>query len=426
MRINKFLIRVTLTVILTLFFIPIYAQNKKFTVVLDAGHGGSDPGSYRTFSDLGTLNEKDITLAVTLLIGKKLEKNKDFKVIYTRKTDVYPTLTERTNLTNRSKADLFVSMHCNASKRSEAYGTETFVQGPNQNKENLEVAKAENDVIYLDEQDRETFASYDPNSPESLIALKIQQSKYLESSLLLGGLIEDSFVNKDKRFSRGVKQQNLHVLRRNATPSVLVEMGFVSNYEDAKYISSQEGQEAIAESVYQSIVNYKKRLDRNVKAEPVKEAEKPLKNDYRVLLMSSTTKYNDGDPAFKGLKYILTIKEGSIYKYYYSTTNYASIKEQNVKTAKDAGFRTAWAVAFTPNQKLSNGYYTIEVAVSENRLPKESPVLTKLKDVEREKTGGIHYYTYGNVKTLEEAIKLKKEVEDKGIKNVVIQKKLKN
>ena len=426
MRINKFLIRVTLTVILTLFFIPAYAQNKKFTVVLDAGHGGSDPGSYRTFSDLGTLNEKDITLAVTLLIGKKLEKNKDFKVIYTRKTDVYPTLTERTNLTNRSKADLFVSMHCNASKRSEAYGTETFVQGPNQNKENLEVAKAENDVIYLDEQDRETFASYDPNSPESLIALKIQQSKYLESSLLLGGLIEDSFVNKDKRYSRGVKQQNLHVLRRNATPSVLVEMGFVSNYEDAKYISSEEGQEAIAESVYQSIVNYKKRLDRNVKVEPVKEAEKPLKNDYRVLLMSSTTKYNDGDPAFKGLKYILTIKEGSMYKYYYSTTNYVSIKEQNVKTAKDAGFRTAWAVAFTPNQKLSNGYYTIEVAVSENRLPKESPVLTKLKDVEREKTGGVHYYTYGNVKTLEEAIKLKKEVEDKGIKNVVIQKKQKN
>ena len=426
MRINKFLIRATLTVILTLFFIPTYAQNKKFTVVLDAGHGGSDPGSYRTFLDFGTLNEKDITLAVTLLIGKKLEKNKDFKVIYTRKTDVYPTLTERTNLTNRSKADLFVSMHCNASKRPEAYGTETFVQGPNQNKENLEVAKAENDVIYLDEQDRETFASYDPNSPESLIALKIQQSKYLESSLLLGGLIEDSFVNKDKRFSRGVKQQNLHVLRRNATPSVLVEMGFVSNYEDAKYISSQEGQEAIAESVYQSIVNYKKRLDRNVKVEPVKEAEKPLKNDYRVLLMSSTTKYNDGDPAFKGLKYILTIKEGSLYKYYYSTTNYASIKEQNVKTAKDAGFRTAWAVAFTPNQKLSNGYYTIEVAVSENRLPKESPVLTKLKDVEREKTGGVHYYTYGNVKTLEEAIKLKKEVEDKGIKNVVIQKKQKN
>ena len=240
----------------------------------------------------------NLQLDIEQIIEEKLEKNKDFKVIYTRKTDSYPSLTERTNLANKNKADLFVSMHCNASKRPEAYGSETFVQGPNQNKENLEVAKAENDVIYLDEQDRETFASYDPNSPESLIALKIQQNKYLESSLLLGGLIEDNFVNKDKRYSRGVKQQNLHVLRRNATPSVLVEMGFVSNYEEAKYISSQEGQEAIAESVYQAIVNYKKRLDRNVKAEPVKEAEKPMKTDSRILLMSSVTKYNEGDPAF--------------------------------------------------------------------------------------------------------------------------------
>ena len=422
MRINKFLIRATLIVILTLFFIPAYAQNKKFTVVLDAGHGGSDPGSYRTFSDLGTLNEKDITLAVTLLIGKKLEKNKDFKVIYTRKTDVYPTLTERTSLTNRSKADLFVSMHCNASKRPEAYGSETFVQGPNQNKENLEVAKAENDVIYLDEQDRETFASYDPNSPESLIALKIQQSKYLESSLLLGGLIEDNFVNKDKRYSRGVKQQNLHVLRRNATPSVLVEMGFVSNYEEAKYISSQEGQEAIAESVYQAIVNYKKRLDRNVKAEPVKEVEKPMKTDNRILLMSSVTKYDEGDPAFRGLKYILTIKDGSMYRYYYSTTNYASIRDENLKTAKDAGFKNATVVSFTPDQKLSQGYYTIELAASPSKLPKDSPV-NKIPDVKREKVGDMHYYTVGNVKTLEEAVKLRKQMEEQGIKNPVIQKK---
>ena len=200
MRINKFLIRATLTVILTLFFIPAYAQKKKFTVILDAGHGGQDIGATRTYSELGKLNEKDITLAVTLLVGEKLEKNKDFKVIYTRKTDSYPSLTERTNLANKTKADLFVSMQCNSSRGTEANGTETFVQGPNQNKENLEVAKAENDVIYLDEQDRETFASYDPNSPESLIALKIQQSKYLESSLLVGSFVEENFVNNAKIF----------------------------------------------------------------------------------------------------------------------------------------------------------------------------------------------------------------------------------
>ena len=116
-------------------------------------------------------------------------------------------------------------------------GTETFIQGPNQNRTNLEVAKAENDVIYLDEKDREMFATYDPKSPESLIALKIQQSKYLESSLLIGSLVEENFTNKDKRASRGIKQADLHVLRMNAMPSVLIETGFVNNYEDASYLS---------------------------------------------------------------------------------------------------------------------------------------------------------------------------------------------
>lgn len=425
MRANKFSLKLILT-ILTLFFVPFSAQ-KKFTVVLDAGHGGSDFGAVRYYSDLGQLNEKDIALSVTLMIGKKLEKNKDVKVIYTRKTDIYPSLTERTNLANRSKADLFVSMHCNAAKNSAAYGTETFVQGPNQNKENLEVAKAENDVIFLDEQDKETFASYDPTSPESLIALKIQQSKYLESSLLMGSFVEENFVNKDKRFSRGVKQQNLHVLRRNAMPSVLVEMGFLSNYDDAVYMASEKGKEDMAESVYRAILSYKQRLDRNVAKvatkEPEKVVEKPSKYDYRILLMSSATKYNEGDPAFKGLKYILTIKDGLIYRYYYGNTNFDSQKNQNLQQAKDAGFRSAVVKNFTPKEKLSEGYYTIELGDFDSRLPKSHPILSAFDGVEREKFNGRHYYTYGNVKTLEEAVELKKQVESKGLKNVVIQKK---
>lgn len=422
MKGNNFLIKITLT-LLTLFFLLFSAQQKPFVLVLDAGHGGKDIGATRTYSDLGRLQEKDIALSVTLMIGEKLEKHKDFKVIYTRKTDVYPSLTDRTNLANRSKADLFVSMHCNASRGTTAYGTETFVQGPEQNRENLEVAKAENDVIYLDEQDRETFASYDPTSPESLIALRIQQSKYLESSLLMGSFVEENFVNKDRRFSRGVKQQNLHVLRRNAMPSVLVEMGFISNYEDAAYMATQRGQEEIAESVYQAIVSYKKKFERNLaKVEPPKPAEKPMKNDSRILLMSSTTKYNEGNPVFRGLKYILTIKDGQMYRYYYSVTNFASIREENLKTAKDAGFRNATAVTFVPNQKLKQGYYTIEIAVSPSRLSKDSPIL-RMKDVQREKIGNMHYYTYGNVQTLEEAVELKKQLENQGVIYPVIHKK---
>ena len=173
---NSFSVKKYLFLLFSLVFILPNAQ-KKFTIVLDAGHGGSDVGANRRYADLGTVQEKDVTLAIVLKLGRMLEKNKDYKVIYTRKVDEYPSLSSRTTLANRSKADLFLSVHVNssASASSSAFGTETFIQGPNQNKKNLEVAKAENDVIYLDEKDREIFASYDPSSPESLIALKIQQ-----------------------------------------------------------------------------------------------------------------------------------------------------------------------------------------------------------------------------------------------------------
>lgn len=404
------------------------SSQKKFTIVLDAGHGGSDHGATRTYSDIGKISEKDVTLAVVLKIGSMLEKNKDFKVIYTRKFDEFPSLSDRTNLANRSKADLFVSVHCNSSQRPTAYGTETYVQGPNQNDENLEVAKRENDVIFLDEKDKQTFGSYNASSPESLIALKLQQSKYLESSLLLGGLVEGNFVNKDKRFSRGVFQKNLHVLRMNAMPSVLIETGFINHPEESHYLASEKGQDEIAESIYSAIIDYKKAVDRKSggpiavkKPEPEKPVETALRNDFRILLLSSPVKYNDEDPALKGLNYILPLKENGLYKYFYGVTNMATVKDINLKTAKDAGFKNAFAVGFMPNQKLSSGYYTIEVFVGE-KLNGNSFILQTLKDVERNKDSGVFYYTYGKVYTLEDAVKLQKDIEAKGIKNTIIQK----
>ncbi|PIF43355.1 N-acetylmuramoyl-L-alanine amidase [Chryseobacterium sp. 52] len=419
--------KIILSFLLILSSTLIFSQ-KKFTIVLDAGHGGSDHGANRSYADIGRVAEKDVTLAVTLKVGAMLEKNRDFKVIYTRKIDEYPSLSDRTNLANRSKADLFVSIHCNSSQRPTAYGTETYVQGPNQNDENLEVAKRENDVIFLDEKDKQTFGSYNPSSPESLIALKLQQNKYLESSLLLGGLVEDNFVNKDKRFSRGVFQKNLHVLRMNAMPSVLIETGFINHPEESHYLASEKGQNEISESIYNAIIDYKRAIDRKTggsiatkRPEPEKPAESPLKNDFRILLLSSPTKYNEGDPALKGLNYILPLKDNGQYKYYYGVTNMASVKDINLKTAKDAGFRNAYAVGFMPNQKLLTGYYTIEVYTGE-KLNGNSFILQTLKDVERNKDNGIFYYTYGKVFTLEDAVKLQKDLESRGIKNTIIQK----
>ena len=411
-------------IILTFFFlfsIQISSQ-KKFIIVLDAGHGGKDVGAARRYESLGLLQEKDITLSIVLKVGRMLEKNKDYKIIYTRKIDEYPSLIDRTDLANRSRADLFISVHCNANTKSSPYGTETYVQGPDQNKTNLEVAKRENDVILLDAKDKEIFASYDPTSPESLIALKIQQSEYLESSLIFGGFVEENFVKKDKRFSRGVLQKNLHILRLNAMPSVLIETGFISNPEDAAYLASENGQNEIAESIYNAVISYKKKIDRNQKKEAESPKEQPLKNDFRILLMSTPNKYNDDDPALRGLKYILTIKENSLYKYYYSVTNFASVKENNLKTAKDAGFRNASAISFTPNQNMNSGYYRIELYAGKEKLPKSSTILKTLPNAERTKANGVFYYTYGELNSLESAIKLQKELEEKGISNTIIEK----
>lgn len=423
----------TILAFLLIFFTSFTFAQKKFTVVLDAGHGGSDNGANRNYPDLGLVQEKHVTLGIVLKLGAMLEKNKEFKVIYTRKIDEYPSLTDRTNTANRSRADLFISVHVNSSpsRSATARGTETFVQGPAQNRENLEVAKQENSVIYLDEKDKETFASYDPSSPESLIALKLQQSKYLENSLIVGSFVEGNF-EKSGRFSRGVKQENLHILRRSAMPSILIETGFVNNYDDAAFLNSERGQVETAENIYKAIIDYKKAVDRKTgaqvitrKPEPEKPAEVALKNDFRILLMTMPVKYNDGDPELKGLNYILPIKENGLYKYYYGVTNMASVKDINLKTAKDAGFRNSYAVGFMPNQKLSIGYYNIEVYVGKDKQSANSYILQTLKDVDRNKSNGMFYYTYGKVYTLEDAVKLQKELESKGIKNTVIQKNFK-
>ena len=156
--------------------------------------------------------------------------------------------------------------------------------------------------------------------------------------------------------------------------------------------------------------------------EPEKPAEVALKNDFRILLMSSPMKYSDGDPALKGLNYVLPIKEGDLYKYYYSVTNMASVRDNNLKTAKDAGFRNATSISFIPNQKLAIGSYTLEVAVSDQKLSSNSFILNTLKDVNRTKEKGKFYYTYGKFASLEEAVKMQKDLDAKGIKNTVIQK----
>ena len=193
---------------------------EKFVVVLDAGHGGKDPGN------LGSgFKEKDIALSIILKIGSELEKHNDIDVIYTRKTDVFVNLFERGKIANKADADLFVSVHCN-SFHTQVYGTETFVLGTKRSETNFNVAKKENEVIFLEEDYEKNYEGFDPNNPESLIGITLMMEDYLDQSILLASYIQNNFTNKLKRHNRGVKQEGFIVLHQTYMPSVLVETGF--------------------------------------------------------------------------------------------------------------------------------------------------------------------------------------------------------
>ena len=235
------------------------SDDNKFVVILDAGHGDGDPGN------IGNgYKEKDIALKVVLEVGKALEKDPSFKVIYTRKTDVFLELYERADIANKADADLFVSIHCNSVGNPHPYGTETFVLGAKNSERNFEVAKRENEVIFLEEDYEKNYAGFDPSSPESTIAIGIEQEVYVEQSIVLARKIEDNFVNKAKRKSRGLKQASLLVIRNTYMPSVLVELGFLTNKQEGAYLNSKAGQSKMANSIKEAILSYKKEIDQNV------------------------------------------------------------------------------------------------------------------------------------------------------------------
>jgi N-acetylmuramoyl-L-alanine amidase len=337
------------------------AQKNKFVVVLDAGHGGHDPGN------LGNgYKEKDIALNIVLKVGEELEKNDNFKVIYTRKKDEFIELRDRAKVANKADADLFVSVHCN-SHSSQAKGTETFVLGVANTQRNFEIAKKENEVIFLEKDYKEKYDGYDPNKPESLIGLKLVQEEYVDQSILLASLIEKNFVDDANRSSRGIKQASLWVLHNTYMPSVLVEVGFLTNNEEGKYLNQKSGQDKMAESITEAIKKYKNALTINtgndykvdVKEETVKEDEivnqdKPVIGVvFKVQLAASKNKLEPKSYNFNGLDQISREQFKGVYKYYYGyTSNYALINKMK-QEAIDKGFGTCYVVAFKDGKQIN-------------------------------------------------------------------------
>ena len=329
----------------------VYPQSAKdkFVVVLDAGHGGKDPGR-PTKAD----TEKNIALNIVLKIGEMLEKDKSIKVIYTRKKDVFVDLHERGAIANRADADLFVSIHCNA-HHTQAYGSETYVLGTNRGETNFNVAKAENEVILLEDDYEKHYEGYDPNAPESLIGLILMNEDYLDQSILLASYIQNNFTNNLKRKNRGVKQEGFIVLHQTYMPSVLVETGFITNLAEGKYLSSNKGQNEMATSIKDAILKYRNSLN-GVDDDLIignsgdvysnnSDSEIYPEITFKVQIAASSRKLETKPYNFKGLSDISREEKNGVYKYYYgSTSNYNTIKAQQLE-ALEKGYSSCFIVA---------------------------------------------------------------------------------
>ncbi|MDR1180677.1 MAG: N-acetylmuramoyl-L-alanine amidase [Bacteroidales bacterium] len=328
-------------------------------VVIDAGHGGHDPGAI----GITGVKEKDVVLTIALKLGALIEKNTNVKVIYTRKTDVFVELHKRAQLANTNHADMFISIHCNSvENNSVATGSETYVMGLNKSQENLAIAQKENSAILSEKNYEDNYGGFDPTSPEAYIVFSLYQNAYLNQSISLAAAIQSEFKTVCKLQDRGVKQGALLVLWRSAMPSVLIETGFLSNKQEEAYLASEKGQSELAHAIYngfakvaqlsspkEDLTNANTQSNKNNASSDAKSS----KVVYKVQFLSSSKELKKTDPTFKNISGVEIEKAGKIYKY--MTGNCATLEEtQNVLTSvKKAGFSDAFIVAYKSGTRIT-------------------------------------------------------------------------
>ena len=338
-------------------------STKDFVVVLDAGHGGKDTGNRGN----GYM-EKKIALTIALEIGKQLSSQKGIKVIYTRKDDRFVELKNRAKIANQADADLFISIHCDAFTSPQAYGAGTFVLGLHRNKDNFRIAQNENSVIFLEEDHETTYEGFDPNNPESVISLVLMQETYNSQSIEAANTIQRSFVTNLKRKDRTVKQAGFLVLRETYMPSVLVEVGFLTNKNEGAYLNSTSGQREMATTISKAIINYKKQLEASVvkedqavivaEKETAAVKENPAKTIdtngivFKVQIAAISKSIDLSRKNFKGLTNLSKEKSGKLFRYFYGETDSYDEAEKLKKKAIKKGYEHAFLVAYKDGVKI--------------------------------------------------------------------------
>ncbi len=331
-------------------------------VVIDAGHGGKDPGN------LGTgrykITEKTIALNVALQVGEYIEKAfPDVEVLYTRSDDKFLELHERTKFANSKGADIFISIHCDAFTRSSAVGCGSYVMGAAKTEANLRMAQRENKAILLEDDQESNYNGFDPNSPEGLIELSLRQNAHIHQSLKFAKLVQDQMRTRVGRTDRGVKQAPFWVISFTTMPSVLVELGFLTNHEEEDFLNTDQGQDYISSAIYRAFKEYKIDLEStestvgsiagasDTTSETQEETLTIPEVTFKVQLLSSTTKVELKAKNFKGLENVVEYRDNDLYKYLYgAATTYEGAKNLQ-KAARKKGYKGAFVVAFDKSQE---------------------------------------------------------------------------
>ncbi len=366
----------------------IFSQQKKFKVVIDAGHGGKDTGTRGT----GKMrkSEKDVALAVAKLVAKKLKAYKDIKPVLTRDKDIFLELYQRAEIANKNKADVFISIHCNANRNKRASGSETYVLGVHRNKDNLEVAKRENAVIELEADNKLHYKGFDPKHPETFIGLTLMQEEFLDQSIMLASLIQQEYKKHIKNTKdRSVQQAGFAVLRLTYMPSVLTEIGFLTNPEEEKFLHSKAGQEKIANSIVAAIVKYKKYIESNTPG---------LKEDTFEVVQNDDTEQTK------------TQKDNKVNG------------EQNNKTG-NRDKKNGQSVKKTQEQKgavYKNVVFKVQLLATSKKIPLTPENFRGLKDLSVVKEGGLYKYFAGHTSDFEKILEVKGEARYKSFRQAFI------
>lgn len=336
--------------------------NDRFIVVIDPGHGGNDPGAIGTRG-----KEKNINLNVARKLGRLIEDNcNDTEVVYTRKSDIFVPLHRRAEIANNAKANLFISIHTNAVAKKNSYvkGTETYTLGLHRTEENLEVAKKENSVILIEDDYKQRYAGFNPNSSESYIIFEFMQDKNMSQSVNFATLIQQNFKSYN-RIDKGVHQAGFLVLRETSMPSVLIELGYISNPSEETYLLSDNGTTDLANAIYRAFINYKGNSSKikpttvtsNTRQEITtpkeKETKETSKIKFKIQILASDRVLPQNSKQFKGLKPVSWYKENGLIKYTYAEDeDYNKILKIKRKIV-DPKFKDAFIIAFKNDTKIN-------------------------------------------------------------------------